>query len=64
VLVWVQVEALSQAKFAATLGLVPVPGSGKVSVALPMLVIVTVCGLSLLVAPIAVEAKLRAGGSA
>jgi hypothetical protein len=64
VLVCVQVEALSQPKFAATLGLYPVMGSGKVRVALPLLATVTVCGLSVLVEPTAVVAKVRVGGVA
>ncbi len=45
------------------LGLFPLPGIGKFSAALPTFSIVTVCGLSLLVEPGAVNAKLRLGGS-
>ncbi len=46
------------------LGLFPLPGIGKFSTALPMFSTVTVCGLSLLVEPGAVNAKFRLGGSA
>jgi hypothetical protein len=55
---------LSSVKFAAILGFSPVEGMGNDSAALPIFVRVTVCGLSLLVEPTAVEAKLRLGGSA
>ena len=44
-----QVEPGPQTKLAGTLGLVPVVGFAKTSGALPRLVTVTVCGLSLLV---------------
>src|ERR1039458_6775036 len=44
------------------LGLLPVPGLGKVSAALPLLASVTVCAL--LVWPSTVEAKLSDGGVA
>src|SRR5665213_1069092 len=43
------------------LGLVPVPGMGNVSAALPMFSSVTVCGLSLLVEPTAVDANVSDG---
>src|SRR6266566_3768774 len=46
------------------LGFKPVAGTGNVSAAFPIFVSVTVCGLSLLVEPTAVGAKLRLGGSA
>ena len=46
-------------KFAAMLGLLPVDGIGKVNVALPLFSIVTVCGLSVLVEPTSVLAKVR-----
>jgi hypothetical protein len=46
------------------LGFSPLPGTGKFSAALPAFSTVTVCGLSLLVEPITVGAKLRIGGSA
>ncbi len=46
------------------LGLIPLLGIGKFSAALPTFSIVTVCGLSLLVAPGTVNAKFRLGGSA
>jgi hypothetical protein len=55
------VEELSQAKFAGTLGLVPDTGNGKVRVALPSLLTVTVRGLSVLVEPTRVLAKARVG---
>ncbi len=55
---------LFNAKFAAMLGFSPLPGTGKFSTALPTSSTVTVCGLSLLVEPITVGAKLRFGGSA
>jgi hypothetical protein len=61
-----QAEAplLLKEKFAAMLGLLPVDGIGKVNVALPMFSTVTVWGLSVLVEPTTVLAKLRLGGSA
>src|SRR6266567_449401 len=59
-----QVELLSIVNPAAMLGFKPVPGTGNVSVALPIFVSVTVCGLSLLVEPTAVDAKVRLGASA
>jgi hypothetical protein len=54
---------LSSMKFAATLGLFPVEGEGKLSVALPKFETVIVCGLSLLALSTRVEAKVRDGGS-
>jgi hypothetical protein len=45
-------------------GLLPLANEGKVRSPLPMFATVTVCGLSVLVAPKAVVAKLRPGGSA
>src|SRR6185312_1648569 len=45
------------------LGLVPLPGTAKVSGVLPALTMVTVCGLSVLVEPALVVAKCKAGGS-
>ncbi len=51
-------------KFAEMLGSFPLLGTGKLSAALPAFSTVTVCGLSLLVEPGAVTAKLRLGGSA
>ena len=57
-----QVELLSRVKFAEILGFWPVVGISKVNAALPWLVIVTVCGLSVLVAPTTVVAKLSVGG--
>jgi hypothetical protein len=60
-----QAEAASlfQVKFAATLGLFPVEGIGNVNTVLPLLTIVTVCGLSVLVCPDVVAAKCRVGAS-
>ena len=55
---------LSRVKFAAMLGLFPVEREGKFSVVLPTFETVTVCGLSLLVLPTWVEAKVRDGGLA
>ncbi len=55
---------LFRVKFAAMLGLFPLAGTGKFRAALPAFSTVTVCGLSLLVKPGAVGAKLRLGGSA
>jgi len=55
---------LLNVKFAETLGSFPLLGTGKFSAALPAFSTVTVCGLSLLVEPGAVTAKLRLGGSA
>jgi hypothetical protein len=51
-------------KFAEMLGLFPLLGIGKFSVALPTFSRVTICGLSLLADPGAVAPKLRLGGSA
>jgi hypothetical protein len=51
-------------KFVEMLGLFPPLRIGKLSAALPAFSTVTVCGLSLLVEPGAVNAKLRLGGSA
>lgn len=51
-------------KFAGMLGLLPVDGTGKLNAALPMLVMVTACGLSALIVPKAVLAKARLGGPA
>jgi len=45
-------------------GSLPVPGMGSVSAAVPMFSSVTVCGLSLLVLPTTVDAKLRVGAVA
>ena len=59
-----QVEPLPIVNPVAMLGFKPVAGTGKLKVALPLLVKVTVCGLSMLVEPNAVEAKLRLGASA
>ncbi len=59
-----QVELLAIVNPAARLGFRPVAGTGNVSAALPIFVSVTVCGLSLLVEPTAVAAKLRLGASA
>ncbi len=61
-----QAEAslLFRVKFAAMLGLLPLPEIGMFSTALPTFSTVTVCGLSLLVEPGAVNAKVRLGGSA
>jgi hypothetical protein len=61
-----QAEAtlLFSVKFAAMLGLLPLPGTGKLSPALPTFSSITVCGLSLLVDPGAVLVKLSLGGSA
>jgi hypothetical protein len=50
-------------KFVAMEGLLPEVGIGKLSVAFPLFHTVTVLGLSLLVEPAAVVAKLRLGGS-
>jgi hypothetical protein len=55
---------LSKVKFVAMLGLFPLLRIGKVSVALPLLIIVSVCGLSLLIEPTAVDAKVRLGALA
>jgi hypothetical protein len=55
---------LFSVKFAAILGLLPALGIGKFSAALPTFSTVTVCGLSLLVKPGAVGAKLKLGVSA
>jgi hypothetical protein len=55
---------LFRVKFAEMLGLFPLLGIGKLSAVLPTFSTVTVCGLSLLVEPGAVNAKLRLGGSA
>ena len=59
-----QVELPPMVKPDAIVGFRSEVGTGKVSVALPLLVTVTVCGLSELVEPTAVVAKLSAGGSA
>jgi hypothetical protein len=56
------VPLLSSVKFAEMLGLFPLRGAGKFRSALPLLAIVTVCGLSELVEPTSVEAKLNDGG--
>jgi hypothetical protein len=65
-LIRVQAEAtlLLSVKFVEMLGLFPVDGMGKDRAALPSLTSVIVCGLSLLVEPTAVWAKVRLGGSA
>jgi len=52
---------LFRLKFAEMAGLLPVPGMGRVSAAVPIFSNVTVCGLSLLVDPGAVVAKVRLG---
>src|SRR5258708_6000904 len=52
---------LLRVKLAAMLGLLPLAGTGKFSGALPMFSSVTVFGLSLLIAPTAVAAKLSVG---
>ena len=59
-----QVLLGSRAKLAEMAGSLPLPGIGKLSVALPMLKSVKFCGLSELVAPEAVVAKLADCGSA
>jgi len=59
-----EVTLLLSVKLVAMLGLSPVAGTGKLSGALPILCTVTVCGLSLLVAPTAVVAKVKLGGLA
>jgi hypothetical protein len=46
------------------LGSLPLAGIGNVSAALPTFSTVTVCGLSLLIAPAGVVAKLRLGAVA
>jgi hypothetical protein len=56
-----QVELLPIANPVAMLGFKPLVGTGNVGSALPIFV---VCGLSLLVKPIVVDAKLSLGGSA
>jgi uncharacterized RDD family membrane protein YckC len=48
---------LFKVKFAEMLGSFPLDGIGNVSAAFPMFHAVTVCGLSLLVEPTAVDAK-------
>ena len=55
---------LPKVKFVPMLGLFPLFGIGKFNVALPTFMTVTVRGLSLLVEPGAVNAKLTLGGSA
>jgi len=61
-----QAEAplLFSVKFAETSGLLPDTGIGKLNAALPTFATVTVCGLSVLVEPTTVLAKLKLGGSA
>ena len=54
---------LERGKFGGAYGLLPFAGTRKDNAALPSLVRVTVCGLSVLVAPTDVEAKARVGGS-
>jgi hypothetical protein len=54
---------LFNVKLVEMLGSFPLDGTGKVSAAFPRFHRVTVCGLSLLVVPAGVEAKLRVGGS-
>ena len=58
------VPLLFSAKFAEMDGLLPLVGTASVRGALPMLATVTVCGLSLLVEPTTVDAKVRLGGVA
>ena len=53
---------LFNVKLTAIAGLFPLDGIGRVSAALPRLNTVTVFGLSLLVEPTAVDAKLNEGG--
>ena len=55
---------LLRRKSAEMLGLFPLLGAGNVSGALPMFCTVTICGLSLLVEPAGVAAKLSEGGVA
>jgi hypothetical protein len=55
---------LLSVKFVVMLGLSPVDGTGKVNTALPAFWIVIACGLSTLIAPTAVLANARFGGSA
>jgi len=50
---------LFNVKFDAILGLFPLVGIGSVSAVFPLFHSVTVCGLSLLVEPTAVDAKLK-----
>ena len=57
-----QVELGLRLKLAEMLGLVPVAGTVNRSGEVPLFATVTVCGLSELVAPTAVEAKERVGG--
>ena len=54
---------LSSVKFGETLGLLPVPGTGKASAALPRLKSVAVCGESELTEPSFVEAKVNICGA-
>ena len=54
---------MSHRKLADTLGLVPVAGSEMIKGELPSLLTVTVCGLSLLVEPTTVLAKVSVGVS-
>jgi hypothetical protein len=54
----------ARVKFVVMLGLLPVAGTGKDRSALPAFSSVTVCGLSVLVEPTGVLAKVRLGGSA
>jgi hypothetical protein len=54
---------LFNVKLAEMLGLLPLPGTGRLSAALPMFSTVTACGLSALVPPGAVGAKLKLGAS-
>jgi hypothetical protein len=59
-----QVVKLPRLKLAGILGLLPEVGVGKISGPVPLFWTVTVCGLSLLVAPTDVDAKLSAGATA
>src|SRR5580658_2466384 len=50
-------------KFAGMLGFWPLAGTGKLSATLPRFSSVTVCGLSVLMEPMAVDAKCNVGAS-
>lgn len=53
---------LSSVKLGEISGLSPEAGTGKLSDAFPVFATVTVCGLSLLIAPLAVASNVRLGG--
>ena len=59
-----EVTLLFNVNFVEMLGFFPAIGIGKVRAALPLLTSVTVCGLSLLVEPMFVGAKVSDGASA